>query len=174
MSGCRELKHAAVVFRGPHDVRVREVDRPQTTGSVRIDGPWVEPTILAGMRSDTRIAHEESFGPAFSVLTGEDEDDAVRIADDSVHGLAGAVWSTDNGRALRVAERLRSGTVWIDDPHMHNCALPFGGHKQSGVGRELGPRALDEYTEVKHVHLDLSGAPERRVYDLLLSQPPSE
>jgi acyl-CoA reductase-like NAD-dependent aldehyde dehydrogenase len=137
-------------------------------------GFWVEPTILTGVRNDMKVAQEEIFGPVLSVLSYTDEDDAVRIANDSIYGLAGAVWSTDNERALQVAERLRTGTVWINDAHMLNCALPFGGYKQSGVGRELGPRALDEYTEAKHVHLDLSGSLERRVYDLLLSQPPAD
>ena len=80
--------------------------------------------------------------------------------------------SQDNERALAVADRLRAGTVWINDVHMVNCALPFGGYKQSGLGRELGPHALDEYVETKHVHLDLSGRLDRRVYDLLLSEPP--
>ena len=83
------------------------------------------------------------------------------------------MWSQDNERALAVADRLRAGTVWINDVHMVNCALPFGGYKQSGLGRELGPHAIDEYVECKHVHLDLSGRLDRRVYDILLSQPPT-
>ena len=68
---------------------------------------------------------------------------------------------------------MRTGTVWINDYHMVTVALPFGGYKQSGIGRELGPHALDEYTETKHVHLDLSERLDRRVYDIVLSEPPS-
>jgi acyl-CoA reductase-like NAD-dependent aldehyde dehydrogenase len=137
-------------------------------------GFWVEPTIFTGVRTDMRIAQEEIFGPVLSVLRYADVDEAVAIANDSIYGLAGAVWSTDTELALEVAARLRTGTVWINDAHMLNSALPFGGYKQSGLGRELGPRALDEYTECKHVHLDLSGSLDRRAYDLLLSEPPND
>jgi len=108
-----------------------------------------------------------------SVIRYGDEDEAVEIANDTIYGLASAVWSSDSERALAIGDRLRAGTVWINDAHLVNCALPFGGYKQSGVGRELGPRAIDEYVEEKNVHLDLSGRLDRRVYDVLLSEPPS-
>jgi acyl-CoA reductase-like NAD-dependent aldehyde dehydrogenase len=78
--------------------------------------------------------------------------DTVRIANDTEYGLSAGVWSTDNQRALEVAGQLEAGTVWINDWHMVNAAYPFGGYKQSGLGRELGPHALDEYTEEKTVH----------------------
>jgi acyl-CoA reductase-like NAD-dependent aldehyde dehydrogenase len=94
------------------------------------------------------------------------------IANDTEYGLSAGVWSTDNQRALDVAGRLEAGTVWVNDWHMVNAAYPFGGYKQSGLGRELGPHALDEYTEEKFVHLDLSGRLDRRAYPLLLSTPP--
>jgi acyl-CoA reductase-like NAD-dependent aldehyde dehydrogenase len=83
------------------------------------------------------------------------------------------VWSGDYERALGIADRVRAGTVWVNDVHMVNPAQPFGGYKQSGLGRELGPHALDEYTEAKHVHVDLTQKREARMYDLLLSEPPA-
>ena len=136
-------------------------------------GFWLEPTIFTDVTSEMRIAQEEIFGPVLCVLRYEDEDEALAIANDTIYGLAAAVWSTDKERALRVAERIRAGTVWINDAHMVNCALPFGGYKQSGVGRELGPHAIDEYVETKNVHLDLSERLDRRVYDIVLSTPPA-
>jgi acyl-CoA reductase-like NAD-dependent aldehyde dehydrogenase len=96
-----------------------------------------------------------------------------RIANDTEYGLSAGVWSTDNQRALEVADQLEAGTVWVNDWHMVNAAYPFGGYKQSGLGRELGPHALDEYTEEKFVHIDLSGQLDRRAFPLLLSTPPS-
>ncbi len=95
------------------------------------------------------------------------------ITIDTEYGLSVGVWSTDNQRALDVADQIEAGTVWINDWHMVNAAYPFGGYKQSGLGRELGPHSLDEYTEEKFVHLDLSGRLDRRAYALLLSTPPS-
>ncbi|MDQ1429650.1 MAG: aldehyde dehydrogenase [Actinomycetota bacterium] len=134
-------------------------------------GYWVEPTILVDVTNDMRVAQEEVFGPVLAVIRYADDDDAVRIANDTEYGLAAAVWSTDNERALDVARRIRAGTVWINDHHMISCEVPFGGYKQSGVGRELGPHALDAYTETKHIHLDLSGRLDRRAYAALLSEP---
>jgi aldehyde dehydrogenase (NAD+) len=135
-------------------------------------GFWVEPTIFVNVTNDMRIAQEEIFGPVLSVIRYEDEDEAVAIANDTAYGLASAVWSGDDERALDVARRIRAGTVWINDHHNINCEVPFGGYKQSGIGRELGPSALDAYTEVKNVHLDLSRRLDRRAYDVLLSEPP--
>jgi acyl-CoA reductase-like NAD-dependent aldehyde dehydrogenase len=135
-------------------------------------GFWVEPTIFVNVTNDMRIAQEEIFGPVLSVIRYEDEDEAVAIANDTAYGLASAVWSGDDERALGVARRIRAGTVWINDHHNINCDVPFGGYKQSGIGRELGPGALDAYTETKNVHLDLSRRLDRRIYDVLLSEPP--
>src|SRR5437870_4640003 len=102
-----------------------------------------------------------------------DEDEASRIADDTDYGLSAAVWSTDDERALEVGRRIRAGTVWINDVHNINADAPFGGYKQSGLGREIGPNCLDAYTEVKNLHLDLSRKLDRRPYDVLLSKPPT-
>jgi acyl-CoA reductase-like NAD-dependent aldehyde dehydrogenase len=137
-------------------------------------GFWINPTIFTDVRNDMRIAREEIFGPVLSVIRYSDEDEAVAMANDSIYGLSAAVWSSDYERALDVANRLRAGTVWVNDVHMVSPGMPFGGYKQSGLGRELGPHALDEYTEAKHIHVDLTQKREARVYDLLLSTPPGE
>ena len=136
-------------------------------------GFWVEPTIFTDVRNDMTIAREEIFGPVLAVIRADSTDQAIRIANDTEYGLSAGVWSTDNQRALDVAGQLEAGTVWVNDWHMVNAAYPFGGYKQSGLGRELGPHALDEYTEEKFVHLDLSGRLDRRAYPLLLGTPPA-
>jgi betaine-aldehyde dehydrogenase len=107
-----------------------------------------------------RVVHEESFGPVLTVERFRDEDDAVRIANDTEYGLAGAVWTQDAGRAQRVARRLRHGTVWINDYHPYVPQAEWGGFGHSGVGRELGPAGLDEYREAKHVWQNIHPRPQ--------------
>jgi acyl-CoA reductase-like NAD-dependent aldehyde dehydrogenase len=136
-------------------------------------GFWIKPTLLTNVTNDMRVAQEEIFGPVLSIIRYSDEDEAVRIANDTIYGLSAAVWSKDYERALGIANRLRAGTVWVNDVHMINPSSPFGGYKQSGLGREMGAHALDEYTETKHVHVDLTQKRESRLYDLLLSTPPA-
>ena len=97
------------------------------------------------------VTQDESFGPVLTVETFRDEDEAVRIANDSIYGLAGAVWTQDAGKGQRVAARMRMGTVWINDYHPYVPQAEWGGFKQSGIGRELGAAGLDEYRETKHV-----------------------
>jgi aldehyde dehydrogenase (NAD+) len=149
-------------------------------GGTPPDGPgfehgyWVGPTIFTDVKNNMRIAQEEIFGPVLSVIRYQDDDEAVEIANDTEYGLSAAVWSSDYERALEVANRLKAGTVWVNDVHMVSPAHPFGGYKQSGLGRELGPHALDEYTETKHVHVDLTQKLESRMFDLLLSEPPAD
>ena len=130
-------------------------------------------TIFTEVANGMTIAREEIFGPVLAVIRCESTDQAIRIANDTEYGLSAGVWSTDNLRALDVAGQLEAGTVWVNDWHMVNAAYPFGGYKQSGFGRELGPHALDEYTEEKFVHVDLSGRLDRRAYPLLLGTPPA-
>ena len=125
-------------------------------------GYFYKPTIFAGVRNEMRVAQEEIFGPVLVVIPFEDDDEAVRLANQSIYGLAGGVWSGDSARAVKVAERLRTGTVWINDWHMINPRYPFGGYKQSGLGREHGEIGYNEYRETKHVHLDLGGQSRKR------------
>ena len=124
------------------------------------DGFYFPPTVLDGCDQTMSVVHEESFGPVVTVETFTDEDDAVRIANDTIYGLAGAVWTQDAGRAQRVAERLQHGTVWINDYHPYVPQAEWGGFKQSGIGRELGPTGLGEYREVKHIWQNLDPRPQ--------------
>jgi acyl-CoA reductase-like NAD-dependent aldehyde dehydrogenase len=115
-------------------------------------GYFVRPTVFANVRNEMKIAREEIFGPVLSIIPYEDEDDAVRIANDSIYGLAGGVWSASVERAKRVARRLRTGQVDINGGSF-NPSAPFGGYKQSGNGRELGRYGFEEFLEVKSLQL---------------------
>ena len=132
-------------------------------------GFYYRPTIFSA-ENTMKVAQEEIFGPVLVVIPFDDEDEAVRLANDSIYGLGGAVWSGNTQRAVKVAEQLRTGTVWINDYHMINPKYPFGGYKQSGIGRELAGYGLNEYTEVKHVHGDLGTPKEQKLFGVLLSQ----
>ncbi|HSL01233.1 MAG TPA: aldehyde dehydrogenase family protein [Rubrobacteraceae bacterium] len=116
-------------------------------------GFWFPPTVLAPLSNDHEAAREEIFGPVVAVIPFEDEEDAVRLANDTIYGLSGSVWTTNGSRALRVARRIETGVLSINSNTSVRVATPFGGMKQSGVGRELGPHALDYYTEVKNVYI---------------------
>ncbi len=132
-------------------------------------GFFVEPTIFDRVENSWTIAREEIFGPVLSVLRYRDTDDAVRMANDSVYGLGGGVWSKDPQRAMDVARSLRAGTVWINEWHLLNERAPFGGYKQSGIGREFGLEGLKEFTETKHIHVDLAGSRDRKPwYDVVV------
>lgn len=113
-------------------------------------GYFVKPTVFANVSNDMTIAREEIFGPVLSIIPYEDEEDAIRIANDTVYGLAGGVWSSDVERARRVARRMRTGQVDINGGSF-NMMAPFGGFKQSGNGREMGKYGLEEYLEVKSI-----------------------
>ena len=117
-------------------------------------GWYVRPTVFADVDNTMRIAREEIFGPVLAVIPYDDEDDAVRIANDSEYGLAGSVWTSDVDHGLDVARRVRTGTLGINQ-YLMNFTAPFGGFKASGIGREFGPEGIDAYTELKSVALPL-------------------
>jgi betaine-aldehyde dehydrogenase len=119
-------------------------------------GYWFPPTVLSPVESTDRAAREEIFGPIVAVIPFEDEADAIRIANDTVYGLSGSIWTGNAGRAMRVARALETGTISINSNNSVRVTTPFGGFKQSGIGRELGPDALDHYTELKNVFLSTS------------------
>jgi len=122
-------------------------------------GWFVEPTIFADVDNRARIAQEEIFGPVLVVMPFDDEAEAVRIANDTPYGLAGAVWTRDVFRGIRVLKQIRAGILWLNTYHPTYNEAPWGGYKQSGFGRELGPYGLEHYLETKQINLNLSEAP---------------
>jgi betaine-aldehyde dehydrogenase len=114
-------------------------------------GFWFAPTVMAPVRPSDRVAREEVFGPIAAVLVFTDEAEAVRLANDTIYGLSGSIWTRDGARALRVARALETGVLSINSNTSVRVTTPFGGFKQSGYGRELGPHALDAYTEPKMI-----------------------
>jgi betaine-aldehyde dehydrogenase len=130
-----------------------------TLGGERLDGDlaagwYMAPTIFDDVRPDMTIAREEIFGPVLAVMSFDDEAEALRLANDTAFGLGSAVWTTDLDRAIRLARRLKVGDVWINTHYIRLAESPFGGVKQSGIGRELGMEGLDEYLESKRVCID--------------------
>jgi acyl-CoA reductase-like NAD-dependent aldehyde dehydrogenase len=115
-------------------------------------GYWFPPTVLCPVSNDDRAAREEIFGPVASVIPFRDEGEAVRLANDTIYGLSGSIWTRDGAKALRVARAIDSGVLSINSNTSVRVSTPFGGFKQSGTGRELGPHALDHYTELKNVY----------------------
>jgi acyl-CoA reductase-like NAD-dependent aldehyde dehydrogenase len=129
-----------------------------------MQGFFIEPTIFTGVKNSMTIAQEEIFGPVLCVIKYNTIEEAVAMANDSMYGLAGGVWSRDRDKAMHVARQLRAGTVWINEWHLISEKAPFGGYKQSGVGREFGLDGLKEYTEAKHLHIDELGTREKKTW----------
>jgi len=131
---------------------------PQLEGDFQ-KGYFFQPTIFGDVKNDMRVAQEEIFGPVVSVITFENEDDLIKQANEISYGLSAGIWTKDITRAHRFAKAVKAGVVWINTYNMFNAASPFGGYKQSGYGREMGKHALEMYTQVKSVWVDLSGKP---------------
>jgi acyl-CoA reductase-like NAD-dependent aldehyde dehydrogenase len=130
-------------------------DAPVAIRGSAPEGPgfWFAPTVLCPVANDDRPAREEIFGPVAAVIPFDGEEEAIRLANDTIYGLSGSIWTRDGARALRVARALDSGTLSVNSNTSVRVTTPFGGFKQSGVGRELGPHALDYYTELKNVFI---------------------
>lgn len=128
-------------------------ERP--AGAAFDKGYWMQPTVFADVKQDTRIAREEIFGPILSVMRWSDADEAIRMANAVEYGLTAAVWTSDITKAMSTAQRLQSGYVWINGVNAHVRAMPYGGYKNSGVGRERGIEELYSYTEEKSIHIML-------------------
>jgi betaine-aldehyde dehydrogenase len=164
----RETKMGPVVSQEQYD-RVREYqeigkkEARLVSGGGRshfsAKGYYVEPTIFADVNNSARIAREEVFGPLAAVIPFEGEGEAIRIANDTPYGLAAAVWSRDIFRVMRVVKAVRAGIVWVNHMQPTYVEAPWGGYKQSGFGRELGPWGIEEYLETKQVYINLNEQP---------------
>ncbi len=143
-----------------HVAQARTAGARIASGGERVDTPngyFMQPTVVTGVSPQMAIARDEVFGPVLAVLPFDSFDDAIALANDTLYGLSAAVWSRDVDTCLMAARRLRAGTVWVNTFLEGHAELPFGGYRESGIGRELGRAAVEDYTETKTVHLRLGG-----------------
>jgi len=164
----RETKMGALVSKEQYDrvlsyVDIGKKEAKVASGGGRADkfakGYYVQPTIFYDVDNSARIAREEIFGPVAAVIPFDNEKDAIKIANDSPYGLAAAVWTRDIFKALRTVKAIRAGIVWVNHMQPTYVEAPWGGYKQSGFGRELGPWGIEEYLETKQVHINLNESP---------------
>jgi acyl-CoA reductase-like NAD-dependent aldehyde dehydrogenase len=161
----KETRLGALVSKKQHARVLNYINKGQTEGATLVAGGkpatvngrgyFVEATVFDHVTPEMTIAREEIFGPVLAVLSFEDVDEAIHLANRSQYGLAAGIWTRDIGKAHRVAREIRAGTVWINSYNVYDPAAPFGGYKQSGFGRDLGRHALEHYTETKTVWVSL-------------------
>ena len=135
--------------------RSRNLEETLKSTSIDADGFWFTPTVFSGVSPDDVLAQEEIFGPVLAVITFETEEEAIQIANNSVYGLAAAIWTSNLSRAHKVSRKLKAGTVWINCYEEGDMTVPFGGMKRSGNGRDKSIHALEKYLEMKTTWVQL-------------------